>query len=140
MGRPISVATTGLGLSALRLRHLSPYDGEMDVQQLLSKVTDNLTVGRVFGEPIQHGDILIVPVARIRGGAGGGSGTGAGATNDVSNSGGGGGFDAKPAGVFVLKGGSVSWQPALDVTRIVIGGQVVTVVLALVVRSILRRR
>ena len=140
MGRPISVATTGLGLSALRLRHLSPYDGEMDVQQLLSKVTDNLTVGRVFGEPIQHGDILIVPVARIRGGAGGGSGTGAGATNDVSNSGGGGGFDAKPAGVFVLKGGSVSWQPALDVTRIVIGGQVVAVVLALVVRSILRRR
>lgn len=140
MGRPISVATTGLGLSALRLRHLSPYDGEMDVQQLLSKVTDNLTVGRVFGEPIQHGDILIVPVARIRGGAGGGSGTGAGATNDVSNSGGGGRFDAKPAGVFVLKGGSVSWQPALDVTRIVIGGQVVTVVLALVVRSILRRR
>ena len=140
MGRPISVATTGLGLSALRLRHLSPYDGEMDVQQLLSKVTDNLTVGRVFGEPIQHGDILIVPVARIRGGAGGGSGTGAGATNDVSNSGGGGGFDAKPAGVFVLKGGSVSWQPALDVTRIVIGGQVVTVVVALVVRSILRRR
>lgn len=140
MGRPISVATTGLGLSALRLRHLSPYDGEMDVQQLLSKVTDNLTVGRVFGEPIQHGDILIVPVARIRGGAGGGSGTGAGATNDVSNSGGGGGFDAKPVGVFVLKGGSVSWQPALDVTRIVIGGQVVTVVLALVVRSILRRR
>jgi uncharacterized spore protein YtfJ len=142
VGWPISVATTGLGLSALRLRHLSPYDGEMDVQQLLSKVTDNLTVGRVFGEPIQHGDILIVPVARIRGGAGGGSGTGtgAGASNDVSNSGGGGGFDAKPAGVFVLKGGSVSWQPALDVTRIVIGGQVVAVVLALVVRSILRRR
>jgi len=140
VGRPISVAATGLGLSELRLRHLSPYDGEMDVQQLLSKVTDNLTVGRVFGEPIQHGDILIVPVARIRGGAGGGSGTGAGATDDVSNSGGGGGFDAKPAGVFVLKGGSVSWQPALDVTRIVIGGQVVTVVLALVVRSILRRR
>ena len=110
----------------------------MDVQQLLSKVTDNLTVGRVFGEPIQHGDILIVPVARIRGGAGGGSGTGTG--NDVSNNGGGGGFDAKPAGVFVLKSGSVSWQPALDLTRIVIGGQVVTVVVALVVRSILRRR
>src|SRR5450759_5107493 len=102
----------------------------MDVQQLLSKVTDNLTVGRVFGEPIQHGDILIVPVARIRGGAGGGSGTGA--TNDVSNSGGGGGIDAKPAGVFVIKNGSVTWQPALDVTRIVIGGQVITVILALV--------
>ena len=96
----------------------------MDVQQLLSKVTDNLTVGRVFGEPVQHGDILIVPVARIRGGAGGGNGTGA--TDDLSKSGGGAGFDAKPASVFV--------------TRIVIGGQVVAVVVALVLRSILRRR
>jgi uncharacterized spore protein YtfJ len=110
----------------------------MDVQQLLSKVTDNVTVGRVFGEPIQHDGILIVPVARIRGGAGGGSGRGA--TNEESNSGGGAGFDAKPAGVFVVRGGSVSWQPALDVTRIVIGGQVVTVVVALVIRSLLRRR
>jgi uncharacterized spore protein YtfJ len=110
----------------------------MDVQELLSKVTDNLTVGRVFGEPIPHGDILIVPVARIRGGAGGGSGTGA--TQEETGSGGGGGFDAQPAGVFVVKQGSVSWQPAVDVTRIVIGGQIVGIVVALVVRSILRRR
>lgn len=133
-----TLAATGLELSAVRARKTSPYDGEMDVQQLLSKITDNLTVGRVFGEPIRHGDILLVPVARIRGGAGGGSGTGA--TNDESNSGGAGGFDAKPAGVFVVKGGSVSWQPALDVTRIVIGGQFDAVVVALVIRSILRRR
>jgi len=34
----------------------------------------------------------------------------------------------------------VSWQPALDVTRIVVGGQMVAVVVALVLRSILRRR
>jgi uncharacterized spore protein YtfJ len=110
----------------------------MDVQELLSKVTDNLTVGRVFGEPIHHGDILIVPVARIRGGAGGGGGTGA--TETEQGSGGGGGIDAKPAGVFVLKEGSVSWLPAVDVTRIVLGGQLVGVVIALVVRSILRHR
>jgi uncharacterized spore protein YtfJ len=116
----------------------SPYAGEMDVQELLCKVTDNLTVGRVFGDPIQHGEILIVPVARIRGGAGGGSGTGA--TKEESGSGGGGGFDAAPAGVFVVENGSVSWQPALDVTRIVVGGQFVAVVVALVLRSILRRR
>jgi uncharacterized spore protein YtfJ len=110
----------------------------MDVQNLLSKVTDNLTVGRAFGEPIKSGDILIVPVVRIRGCGGGSCGTGA--TTEESGSAGGGGFDAKPAGVFVVKHGSVAWQPALDVTRIVIGAQVVTVVLALVVRSILRGR
>jgi uncharacterized spore protein YtfJ len=110
----------------------------MDVQRLLSKATDNLTVGRVFGEPIQHGDILVVPVARIRGGAGGGSGSDG--TNEETGSGGGAGFDAKPAGVFVVKLDSVTWQPALDITRIVIGGQLVAVVLALVLRSIFRRR
>jgi len=114
----------------------------MDVQALLSKVTDNLTVGRVFGEPVEHGDILVIPVARIRGGAGGGSGTD-GTTEDSgsgSGSGSGGGFEATPAGVFVVKNDTVSWRPAVDVTRIVIGGQLVGVVVALVLRSILRRR
>lgn len=109
----------------------------MDVQELLSKITDNLSVGRVFGEPIAHGDVLVVPVARIRGGGGGGSGTG---PTTEGGGGGGGGIDARPAGVFVIHQGSVDWQPAVDVTRIVIGAQVVSVVLALVVRSILRRR
>jgi uncharacterized spore protein YtfJ len=110
----------------------------MDVQALLSKVTDNLTVGRVFGEPVRHGDILVVPVARIRGGAGGGGGTDA--TTEEAGSGGGGGFEATPAGVFVVKNDSVTWRPAVDVTRIVLGGQLVGVVVALVLRSILRRR
>jgi uncharacterized spore protein YtfJ len=109
----------------------------MDVKELLSKVTDNLTVGRVFGAPIQHGDVMVVPVARIRGGAGGGSGAGPG---KEEGSGGGGGFEATPAGVYVIKDESVAWHPAVDVTRIVVGGQLVAVVVALVVRSILRRR
>ena len=110
----------------------------MDVQALLSKVTDNLTVGRVFGEPLRHGEVLVVPVARIRGGAGGSGG--ADAATEETGSGGGGGFEATPAGVFVVKNDSVSWRPAVDVTRIVLGGQLVAVVVALVLRSILRRR
>lgn len=110
----------------------------MDVKELLSKVTDNLTVARVFGEPIQHGNVSVVPVARIRGGAGGGGGTDA--LKGDTGSGGGGGFEATPAGVFVIQNDSVSWRPAVDVTRIVIGGQFVAIVVALVVRSILRRR
>src|SRR5450756_801808 len=109
----IAGAGTGVDLLALRSRRTSPCIGEMDVQNLLSKVTDNLTVGRAFGEPIKSGDILIVPVVRIRGCGGGSCGTGA--TTEESGSAGGGGFDAKPAGVFVVKHGSVAWQPALDV-------------------------
>jgi uncharacterized spore protein YtfJ len=110
----------------------------MDVQELLSQVTDKVTVSRVFGEPIQHGEVLMVPVARVRGGAGGGTGTSP--KDDSSGSGGGGGFEASPAGVYVVKNGNVTWQPAVDVNRIVAGAQVVAVVMALVIRSFLRRR
>ena len=122
---------------ALRPDEASPYPDEMDVKELLGQVTDNLTVGRVFGEPIQHGDVLIVPVAKVRGGAGGGGGTDPGKRE--SGSGGGGGFEAKPAGVYVVTEGTASWRPAVDVTRIVVGGQVVAMVIALVVRSIVKR-
>jgi len=108
----------------------------MDVQELLSKVTSDLSVKRVFGEPIEHDGTLLVPVARVRGGAGGGTGT----AEANGGSGGGGGVDARPIGVFVVKGPDVSWQPALDVTRVAIGGQVLAIVMFLVLRSVLRRR
>jgi uncharacterized spore protein YtfJ len=110
----------------------------MDPRELLAHVTDHVTVSRVFGAPIPQGEALVIPVASVRGAAGGGSG--AGPSNQGSGSGGGGGFVATPAGVYVIQGGVVHWHPALDVTRIVLGGQVVAVALALVARSIVRRR
>jgi uncharacterized spore protein YtfJ len=123
----------------------------MDVQELLARATDTVTVRRVFGEPIERDGVLVIPVARVRGGAGGGSGTGpakgtAGAgsgtepAGDASGSGAGMGFVADPAGVYVVRGGDVTWRPAVDVNRIVLGGQLVGVVLFLTLRSILRRR
>jgi uncharacterized spore protein YtfJ len=117
---------------------VSAYRGAMDVEQLLERVSENVTVRRVFGEPIHHGDILIIPVARVRGGAGGGSGSGPG--DEGSGSGGGGGFEAVPAGVYVVENDAVAWRPAVDVTRVVAGAQLVAIVLALVVRSIVRHR
>ncbi|WP_406830275.1 hypothetical protein ABEG17_14930 [Pedococcus sp. KACC 23699] len=108
----------------------------MDVDQLLSQITDDLTPRKVFGEPIERDGVMLVPVARVRGGAGGGSG---GRDGD-EGSGGGGGMDAKGLGVFVVKDGNVSWQPAVDVTRLAIGGQVVAVVAALVIALVLRPR
>src|ERR1035437_8318950 len=92
----------------------------MDVHQLPSKVTDNLTVARVFGEPIAHGDILVVPVARIRGGAGGGSGPGP--TQEGTGSAGSAGFNATPAGVFVIRSGSGPSAPAPGVPPTRVGG------------------
>jgi uncharacterized spore protein YtfJ len=108
----------------------------MDVEKLLSRITDDLTPRRVFGEPIERDGVMLVPVARVRGGAGGGSGGPPG----EEGTGGGGGIDATGLGVFVVKDGKVTWQPAVDVTKLAIGGQLFALVLILVVRSILRRR
>ena len=113
----------------------------MDVNELLQHTRDTMTVSRAFGEPYERNGVLVVPVAAVRGGGGGGHGEG-GEGNSGSGSGSGGGFGlaAKPAGVYVIEGSSVSWRPAVNVNRIVLGGQVVAVVALLVLGSILRAR
>ena len=106
----------------------------MNVNDMLQRANDAIAVRRIYGEPIERDGALIIPAAKVAGGGGGGS-------DDEGNGGGGFGVRAKPAGVFVVRpGGDVSWQPALDINRIVLGGQVVAIVLLLVLRSILKRR
>lgn len=105
----------------------------MDLQQLLAKATESVTVKRVFGEPIERDGCLVIPVAKVHGGVGGGG-------DAVDNGGGGLGFAARPVGVFSVRAGAVSWHPATDVNRIVLGGQVVGIALLLTVRSIITRR
>ena len=110
----------------------------MDAKEILEHARDALTVRRVFGDPIEKEGVLIVPVARVMGGAGSGSGE----EGDGGGRGGGGGWGgvAAPAGVYVIDGQDVRWQPAVDVNRVVLGGQVAFVVGLLVLRSILRAR
>nr|SBO95348.1 hypothetical protein BN4615_P4864 [Nonomuraea gerenzanensis] len=108
--------------------------------ELVEQSKDAATVKRVFGEPIQHGDIVVIPVARVAQGGGGGQGQGKGEKGEEGGgSGGGFGFGATPAGVYVLKNGDALWRPAVDVNRIVIGGQLVAVVLLLTLRTIFKK-
>ncbi|UBU17584.1 GerW family sporulation protein [Nonomuraea gerenzanensis] len=112
----------------------------MDIMELVEQSKDAATVKRVFGEPIQHGDIVVIPVARVAQGGGGGQGQGKGEKGEEGGgSGGGFGFGATPAGVYVLKNGDALWRPAVDVNRIVIGGQLVAVVLLLTLRTIFKK-
>jgi len=114
----------------------------MDVTELMQQTRDALTVKRVFGDPYERDGVTIVPVAAVRGGGGGGQGEGAAPDGAGTGSGSGGGFaiTAKPAGVYVIEGGTVNWRPAVDINRIVAGGQIVAVVVLLVLRSVLRHR
>ncbi|MFI9556454.1 spore germination protein GerW family protein [Nonomuraea endophytica] len=112
----------------------------MDIMELVEKTKDAASVKRVFGEPIRHGDVTVIPVAKIGQGGGGGSGTSEGGEHPGQGAGGGFGYGAVPAGVFVVKDGEVRWQPVVDVNRIVLGGQIVAVVLLLTIRAIVKRR
>jgi uncharacterized spore protein YtfJ len=105
----------------------------MNVDEMLIGARDAVTVKRVYGDPIERDGILVVPAAKVSGGAGGGG--------DAENNGGGGfGIAAKPAGAWVIKGGEVEWQPALDINRIVLGGQIVAVFFFLFLRALVKAR
>lgn len=109
----------------------------MDVQQILGQARDTLTVQRVFGEPYEREGVTVIPVAAISGGGGGGGGE---EEDQGKGSGVGFGVRARPVGVYVIKGESVTWVPAFDLNRVVIGGQIVAVLLLLVLRPLLRAK
>lgn len=97
-----------------------------------------IIVDRVVGPPIERGGATVVPVVAVRGGGGGG--TGQDRESGGEGSGGGWGAMARPVGAYVLTDGQVRYEPAVDVTRIVIGGQILAIVALLVVRRALRLR
>ena len=101
----------------------------MNVDEMLTGVRDALTVKRVYGDPIERDGTVVIPAAHVSGGGGGGG--------DKDHNGGGGfGIRAVPAGAWIVRGGEVSWEPAIDVTRIATRGMLVAVVFLLTVRSI----
>jgi uncharacterized spore protein YtfJ len=108
----------------------------MDVESVISGARDALTVQRVFGEPYERNGVTIIPAAVVRGGAGGGSG------DSPQGTGGGTGFglSARPVGAFVLRDGDWEWKPAVDVTRLILGAQIVFAVAWLAIRSIGKAR
>jgi uncharacterized spore protein YtfJ len=108
----------------------------VDVSEMTSSVRDALTVRRVFGDSYEHGGVTVIPVATVMGAAGGGKGE----REKEGGEGGGSGLIAKPAGVYVIQGDEARWQPAVDVNRIVAGGQIVAVVALLALRRYLKSR
>jgi uncharacterized spore protein YtfJ len=97
----------------------------MDVQEVIAQARDTLTVKRVFGEPYEKDGVTVIPAARVQGGAGGGSGEDPQGQGQGKGSGSGFGMTARPVGAFIIRDGELSWRPAVDVNRIVLGGQLV---------------
>jgi len=114
---------------------------ETSVFETIREVVDNASAGRVFGTPVTQDGVTVLPVAKVSGGGGGGGGTGPAIEGqETGGSGGGMGLSAKPLGVFVLKDGKVGWRPAVDINKIIMGGQIVLVVALLTVRALAKAR
>jgi uncharacterized spore protein YtfJ len=88
----------------------------MEFQETISRAQEAISARRVYGEPYERDGVVLIPAAEVRGGGGGGSGEDAA----KGGSGGGGGFGltARPVGAYVIEGGKVRWDPAVDLGRI----------------------
>ena len=106
----------------------------MDFMETISGARDAITVKRVYGEPYERNGVTVIPAAAVQGAGGGDEPDG--------RTGGGGGFGlrARPVGAYVIRGEQVSWEPAVDRSRAILGGQLIALAALLVVRSIARRR
>jgi uncharacterized spore protein YtfJ len=122
----------------------------MDVQELLGKVAQNLSVSRAFGTAYEKDGSLVIPVALVAGGGGGGEGTSGPPSEhnddvaddveapiDVESSGSGGGFGGvvMPVGVYIVKDENVRWVPAVNANLVIV---VAFMTLRMIARS--RRR
>jgi uncharacterized spore protein YtfJ len=101
----------------------------MRVIDVVNEAKGAMRASAVFGEPFEKNGLTIIPAAAISGGAGGGG-------NEGEPQAGGVGFGvySRPVGAFVIKGGEVSWQPALDLNRVI----VLAIVGLLTVRTIVK--
>ena len=108
------------------------------VEDLMKGWHDNFTVRRVFGDPVERGNVTVIPVARIAGGGGGGGAPTEG-EGGAENSGGGFGGMARPAGVYVVRADGVEWQPALDVTALGLAGIALAALITMTVGGVIRR-
>jgi len=124
----------------------------MDVQELMGRVTKNLSVERSFGKPYEKDGTMVIPVVMVAGGGGGGEGT-AGAVDTEepetlrdsserhgdSATGWGGGFGGVviPVGAYVVKDERVRWIPAVNVNVVILAG---LVLMRILVRSRARAR
>jgi len=111
----------------------------MEVTEMLGRTAEGMSARRVFSEPIQQDGSTVVLAAAVRGGGGGGENRGA-ETQRGAGSGSGFGFVARPAGAFVVRNGKVSWRPAFDLNRAILGGQLVAASALLLARAVVRSR
>ena len=100
--------------SDVQKRTNSAADGV--ISGLAEKVGARANVHTVFGEPITHGGVTVIPVAKVRWafGGGGGSGEKQETHQSGSGSGGGGGAQSSPLGYIEITDSGAEYRPIKD--------------------------
>ncbi len=106
----------------------------MEVQELITSARDAVSVKRVYGDPYEKNGLTVIPAATVRGGGGAGQGE-----KEPGESGKGGGFGltARPTGAWIIENDHVTWKPAIDVNRVVLGGQMIALTAILITGRVL---
>ena len=107
----------------------------MEIKETLAGAQEALTARRVYGEPFERNGLAVIPAAQVQGGGGGGGSESEGA----SDGGGGFGINARPVGAYVIRNGEVSWRPAFDLNRAILGCQLLGLVALVLTHLRLRR-
>lgn len=109
------------------------------VQQLAERLGIAAQATTIYGEPVERGDVTIIPVAKIKYGFGGGSGTN---KTGEEGSGGGGGVSVTPTGYIEIKEGNTRFRKIRDpqtlISALAIGG-IFTFLTARTITKIFRR-
>ena len=95
---------------------------------------------RVFGDPYEVDSYAVIPVAKVMGGAGGGGGEGNKEGESGTGFGTGFGLQWQPVGVYQVRDGEVVWKPAIDVTRLAKGGQMLAAIVTVCATLIILAR
>lgn len=106
---------------------------ERVVGTVLARLQELVGDALVYGEPIERGNVTIIPASMVL--AGGGGGGGDDAKSGGSGEGGGMGLVARPVGAYVIRGDEVSWKPAISPGVVVLVALVGARVIRRMVRS-----
>ncbi len=93
------------------------------VQETLETFLETADVNKVYAQPVEHEDTIIIPAAEVVAGMGFGAGYGAGGSIEENGGGGGGGGGktfARPVAVIIADKNGVRVEPVMDPTKIIL--------------------
>jgi uncharacterized spore protein YtfJ len=104
-------------------RHLAERDGPLDrlIEVMVDRFGGRTGIHMVYGDPVERGEVTVIPVARVRWLAGAGAGAGSGGAPagkgqaEGEGAGGGGGVIGDPVGYLEIRSSGASFVPVRGV-------------------------